>query len=106
MEDGLLLARQLDILNFNIELDANVLVHLLNNPSSHNLMLESLLNDCRTPIKVFPSCIVTHIFREANRCADKFANMRATQPVDFLLLYEPPPAVDNLLTFDKTEFFL
>nr|POE84494.1 putative ribonuclease h protein [Quercus suber] len=70
LKDGLLLARQLDILNVNIELDADVLVHLLNNPSSHNLMLEPLLNDCRTLVKAFPSCIVTHIFREANRCAD------------------------------------
>ena len=34
LEDGLLLARarQLDILNVNIELDADLLVHLLNNP--------------------------------------------------------------------------
>ena len=105
LKDGLLLAWQLDILNVNIELDADVLVHLLNNPSFHNLMLEPLLNDCRTLIKAFPSYTVTHIIREANRCADKFANMGATQPIDFLLLYESLPMVDNLLTFDKAEFF-
>ena len=105
LNDGLLLARQLNILNVNIELDADLLVHLLNNPSSHNLMLEPLLNDCRTLIKAFPSYTVTHIIREANRCADKFANMGATQPIDFLLLYESLPMVDNLLTFDKAEFF-
>ena len=74
-KDGLSLAQQLDILNINIELDANVLVHLLTNPSSLNLMLEPLLNDCRNLIKAFPNCIVTHIFREAHRCADKLANM-------------------------------
>ena len=74
-KDGLSLARQLDILNINIELDANVLVHLLTNPSSLNLMLEPLLNDCRNLIKAFPNCTVTHIFREAHRCADKLANM-------------------------------
>ena len=75
LKDGLSLARQLDILNINIELDANVLVHLLTNPSSLNLMLEPLLNDCRNLIKAFPNCIVTRIFREAHRCADKLANM-------------------------------
>ena len=32
LKDGLLLARQLDIFNVNIELDADLLVHLLNNP--------------------------------------------------------------------------
>ena len=105
LKDGLLLARQLDILNVNIEFDADVLVHLLNNPSSHNLMLEPLLNDCRTLIKVFPNCTMICIFREANRCADKLANMGATQLTNFLLLYELPPAVDNLLAFDKVEFF-
>ena len=78
-----------------------MLVHLLNNPSSHNLMLEFLLNDCRNLIKTFPSCTVTHIFREANRCADKFANVGATQAVNFLLLY----TVADLLVFDKAELF-
>ncbi|KAL0010713.1 hypothetical protein SO802_005821 [Lithocarpus litseifolius] len=29
----------------------------------------------RNLIKTFPSCTVTHIFREANRCADKLANI-------------------------------
>ena len=38
LKDGLLVARQLDILDINIELDADVLVHLLTNPSSLNLM--------------------------------------------------------------------
>ena len=85
LKDGLLLARQLDILNVNIELDADLIVHLLNNPSSHNLMLKPLLNDCRNLIKTFPSCTVAHVFRETNRCADKLANISATQAVNFLL---------------------
>ena len=68
-------------------------------------MLEPLLNDCRNLIKTFPSCTVTHIFRKANRCADKLANMRATESTDFLLLYEPPPVVVDLLAFDKAKLF-
>ena len=64
-------------------------------------MLESLLNDCRNPIKTFPSCTVTHIFREVNRCADKLANIGATQAVNFLLLCK----VADLLAFDKAELF-
>ena len=43
LKDGLLLARQLDILNVNIELDADLIVHLLNNPSSHNLDRKSVV---------------------------------------------------------------
>ena len=105
LKDGLSLARQLDILNINIELDADVLVHLLTNPSSLNLMLEPLLNDWRNLIKAFPNYIMTHIFREANKCADKLANMGATLSSDFLLLYEPPPVMANMLAFDKAELF-
>ena len=105
LNDGLLLARQLNILNVNIELDADLLVHLLNNPSSHNLMLEPFLNDRRNLIKTFLSCTVTHIFREANRCVDKLANVGATQAVNFLLLYEPLPVVADLLAFDKAKLF-
>ena len=68
-------------------------------------MLEPLLNDCRNLIKAFPNYTVTQIFREANRCADKLANMGATQPTDFLLLYEPPPLVDNMIAFHKAKLF-
>ena len=87
LKDGLSVGRQLDILNINIDLDADVLVHLLTNPSSLNLMLEPPLNDCKNLIKAFHIYTVTHIFREANRCVDKLTNMGATQPTDFLLLY-------------------
>ena len=68
-------------------------------------MLEPPLNDCKNLIKAFHIYTVTHIFREANRCADKLANIGATQPTDFLLLYEPPPLVDNMLAFHKAKLF-
>ena len=100
-----LLGNLIYILNVNIELNADLLVHLLNNPFSHNLMLEPLLNDWRNLIKAFPNYIMTHIFREANKCADKLANMGATLSSDFLLLYEPPPVMANMLAFDKAELF-
>ena len=48
---------------------------------------------------------MTHIFREANRCADIMAKMGAELVSDFQILYEPPPVVDNALAFDKAELF-
>ena len=104
-EDGLSLARQLNLQNINIELYVDVLVHLLTNLASDNLMLEPLLNDCKTLIRSFPNYLVTHIFREVNRCADRLAKMGAVQITDFLILYEPPPVVDNLLVFNKAKIF-
>lgn len=105
LEDGLSLARQLNLQNINIELYVDVLVHLLTNLASDNLMLEPLLNDCKTLIRSFPNYLVTHIFREVNRCADRLAKMGAVQITDFLILYEPPPVVDNLLVFNKAKIF-
>lgn len=105
LEDGLSLARQLNLQNINIELYVDVLVHLLTNLAYDNLMLEPLLNDCKTLIRSFPNYLVTHIFREVNRCADRLAKMGAVQITDFLILYEPPPVVDNLLVFNKAKIF-
>ena len=105
LEDGLSLARQLNLQNINIELYVDVLVHLLTNLTSDNLMLEPLLNDCKTLIRSFPNYLVNHIFREVNRCADRLAKMGAVQITDFLILYEPPPVVDNLLVFNKAKIF-
>lgn len=55
LKDGLSLAQQLNLQNINIELGANVLVHLLSNPTSINLMLEHLLNDCRAMVRSLPT---------------------------------------------------
>ena len=85
LKEGLSLGRQLNLTNLNIEVDTIVLVHLLTNPGTINLMLELLLNDCRNLIKLFPNCSVTHIYREANRCTDKLAKMGTTQDTDLLI---------------------
>ena len=63
--------------NINIELDVDILVHSLTNPSFINLILEPLLNDCRNLIKALPHYTMTHIFREAK--------MGAVQLTDFLM---------------------
>ncbi|KAK9996238.1 hypothetical protein SO802_020924 [Lithocarpus litseifolius] len=67
LKDGLALAQQLNLQNINIELDAVVLVHLLSNPTSVNLMLKPLLNDYKALIRSLPNSSVTHIFMEVNR---------------------------------------
>lgn len=75
-------------------------MHLLPNPTTVNLMLEALLNDCRILIRVMPNCFVTHIYWEANRCADRMAKMGADLATDFQILYKPPPVVDIDLLFN------
>ena len=48
LKDGLTIASQLRITDICVELDAELIVLLLNNYSIINLMLEPLLGDCRT----------------------------------------------------------
>lgn len=64
-------------------------------------MLEPLLNDCRNLIRVFPNYTMTHIFKEANKYANRLTKMGVIQLIDFLILYQLLPVVDNLLVFDK-----
>ena len=66
LKDGLTLASQLRIADICVELDAKLIVLLLNNYSINNLTLEPLLSDCRTLLKKFHSTTVQHIFRETN----------------------------------------
>ena len=47
-----------------------MLVYMLTNLPYINLMLEPLLTDCKYLIKTFLNCIVSHVYRESNRCAD------------------------------------
>ncbi|XP_023902251.2 uncharacterized protein LOC112014105 [Quercus suber] len=103
LKDGLIVAKQLGINNICIEIDADFIVHLISNPSVANLMLEPLLSDCRNLIKTFPNHIVTHVFREANGCADCLAHMGADLNHDFdvHLLYNPPDVVVDLLAREK-----
>lgn len=80
-------------------------MHLVSNPTIVNLMLEPLLNDCKTLIRSMPNCSITHIFREANKIADKMVKMGADLVIDFQFFYKPPPLVDNALVFDRVELF-
>ena len=70
LRDGLLLAKQLNLENICVDMDAEFLVYLLSNTTVVNLSFEPLLSNCRNLMKTFLNCIVAHVFREANRCAD------------------------------------
>ena len=84
-------------------MDAKFIVHFVSSPSTVNLMFEPLLTDCRNLIKTFPYHTVTHVFGEANSCADCLACMGAILNHDFdvNLLYNPPDVVVDLLAKEK-----
>ena len=53
LRDGLLLAGQIGVQNFLIELDAKVVVELVQSKSSSNAFYSSLLADCRSLLGIF-----------------------------------------------------
>ena len=57
-----------------IELDAKALVDALNSPNYSNSVISPLFDDCKCLISQIPQVRISHIFREANKCADRFAN--------------------------------
>ena len=97
------MAKQLGIDNICIKMDAKFIVHLVSSPSVVNLMLEPLLIDCKNLIKTFPNHTVTHVFKEANGCANYLALMGVVLNHDFdvHLLYNPPDVVVDLLAKEK-----
>ena len=74
LRDGPLLAKQLNLENICVDMDAEFLVYLLSNTTVVNLSFQPLLSNCRNLMKTFLNCIVTHVFREANKCVDILAS--------------------------------
>ena len=100
LRDGLLLARDMGLNNLIIELDALSVVMLMNN-NTPNLTLEPLLNDCRKLVREIPNKQITHIFREANQCADAMAKLGASGTTSFVVFLHLPPVVERILANDK-----
>ena len=54
LRDGLILAKEMDLNNLIVELNALSVANFINNNTA-NLLLESLLTNCRNLLKVIPN---------------------------------------------------
>ena len=90
LRDGLILCNQLDLNAVMVELDAKALVDALNNPFYVNSIISSLFDDCRQLVAQIPHLSIKHIYCEANRCADRLANLGSCQSLDFISYSFPP----------------
>lgn len=61
LRDGLSLAIQLGVRNLEVELDAKVIVEMLNNADSFNKKISLLLLDCRSLIASHTEVRVAHV---------------------------------------------
>ncbi|KAL0006134.1 hypothetical protein SO802_013695 [Lithocarpus litseifolius] len=74
LRDGLKLALSEGIQNLIVELDARVVIDLINSNVDTVKPYSPLLYDCRCLLRRFPQAQVKHVYREGNRCADALAN--------------------------------
>ena len=93
LRDGLKLAIQLGVKNLEVELDAKVIIDLINSRNSSNTAYPSLLLDCRLLPELIPHTKVKHVFREANKCVDALAKNGCHAHEEFVI-FDSPPSVD------------
>ena len=84
-----------------VELDAKSLVDALNNSSYCNSVISPLLDDCKLLMVQTPHIRIKHTYREANKCADRLANLGLFQSVNFLVHSYPPIELIPLIEADS-----
>ena len=90
LRDGLTLASQLGIGYLEVELDAKVIVEMLNKADNSNKIFSPLILDCRSLMANLTQVQVAHVFREANMCADFLAKKGCCMREDFVIFDASP----------------
>ena len=86
-----------------IELDAKLVVDLLQKEDRNQNGLDAILGGCKAGLKDIPMVKIQHCYREANKRANALARRGALLPQDFVVFLEPPADVSLLLSLDATE---
>lgn len=89
LKDGLLLASQLGITQLLVELDAKVVLDLMQSSKSSTNSFSSLLNDYRYLLRQFSQVRISRVFWEANRCTNHLAKGGCTFIGNFVILDSP-----------------
>ena len=106
LRDGLLLAAHLGITHLVVELDAKTIVQLLTSNKNSNSAYSPLLNDCRILLCQFQHFKVNHVYREANKVADKLAKEGCSCPFGFVILDFPnSEELCNILSSDASGLY-
>ena len=95
LRDGLKLALNEGIQRLIVELNAKVMVDLINSNAATNKLYAPLLYDYRYLLTRFIQVQVAHVYREGNRCADAFARWGSNMLEAFFVFDRPPNS--NLL---------
>lgn len=106
LRDGLKYCRDQNYEVVVVELDAKAVIDILSNLNNSNLAVCSLVDDCRCLIAQIPQVLIRHCYREANRCANKLANMGGKQQTDFISYDCSPVDLFSFVDFDLSGLYL
>ena len=101
LHDGLRLCIALKLLAMIIELDAKLIVDLLQKSDGHRNCIDALVSDCKTELENIPRVQINHCYYEANKCADALARRGAMLSQDFVIFLDAPADVSLLLSLDS-----
>ncbi|PKI57332.1 hypothetical protein CRG98_022277 [Punica granatum] len=100
IHEGLVMAKSLGIRSLWVELDAKVVMELIWGSSQDNLLLKSLIDDCRELRRHFREVRVQHVYREGNKVTDALAWIGRDTGQDLMYFDIAPSDVAALLTYD------
>ena len=83
-----------------IELDAKLIVGLLQKSDGHQNCIDALVSDCKIELENIPRVQINHCYREANKCADALARRGAMLSQDFVIFLDPSTDVSLLWSLD------
>ncbi|XVF30503.1 hypothetical protein REPUB_Repub16aG0063700 [Reevesia pubescens] len=98
---GLLLAWNEGFRHIECQIDAKVIIDLINDANSNLHPLGILIEDIRMLKARSWVCHIIHTLREGNFCADALAKSACDIELDFEILRSPPSFVVPLLTADS-----
>lgn len=90
LRDGLLLCLQSHTQAVVIVMDAKVIVDAFAQQGNSNVIISSLMDDCRQLVAQIPQVRITHVYREANKCADHLAKLGSSMGSDITVFSCPP----------------
>ena len=100
LRDGLRLCIALKLPVMIIELDAKLIVGLLQKSDGHQNCIDALVSDCKIELENISRVQINHCYREANKCTDALARRGAMLSQDFVIFLDPPTDVSLLLSLD------
>lgn len=99
---GIKLARQLQLHNVILEMDSLLVVNMVNLGVTMNANFKPLLEDIITELRLLDwRPTITHVYREANRCADHLAKQGLQAATEWVLIDVASPLLGMLLADDS-----